>query len=102
MSERPSPARTVGLIEQALREQLQPERLDVLDDSAAHAGHADTGGRGHFRVRIVSTRFAGLGAVQRHRLVNAVLAPLWESDLHAVSITALSPDELTRRDSSVK
>ena len=96
MSERPASARTVVLIEQALREQLQPERLEVLDDSAAHAGHTESGGRGHFRVRIVSTRFAGLGAVQRHRLVNAVLAPLWDSHLHAVSITALSPDEFTK------
>jgi BolA family transcriptional regulator, general stress-responsive regulator len=91
----------VARIEQALREQLQPEGLEVADDSAAHAGHADTGGRGHFRVRIVSTRFAGLSAVQRHRLVNAALAPLWKTDLHAVSITALSPDESARRGKSV-
>lgn len=90
---RPHPSPTVIRIEQALRRALQPEQLEVLDDSAAHAGHAHTGGRGHFRVRLVSTRFTGLSALQRHRLVNDVLAPLWQSDLHAVSITALSPDE---------
>jgi BolA family transcriptional regulator, general stress-responsive regulator len=91
------PVHSVARIERALREQLTPERLEISDDSAAHAGHADSGGRGHFRVRIVSTRFAGLSAVQRHRLVNAALAPLWETDLHAVSITALSPDESAAR-----
>ena len=90
---RPHPTLTVVKIEQALRGALQPEQLEVIDDSAAHVGHADTGGRGHFRVRLVSTRFAGLSPLQRHRLVNDVLAPLWQSDLHAVSITALSPDE---------
>lgn len=88
----PAAPGSVARIEQALREQLQPEQLEVTDDSAAHAGHAHVGGRGHFRVRIVSTRFAGLSAVQRHRLVNAALARLWETDLHAVSITALSPE----------
>lgn len=97
----PADPGSVGRIEQALREQLQPEHLEVKDDSAAHAGHAHMGGRGHFRVRIVSTRFAGLSAVQRHRLVNAALARLWETDLHAVSITALTPDEPSGRKQSV-
>jgi stress-induced morphogen len=48
----------------------------------------------------VSTRFIGLGALQRHRLVNSVLAPLWQSDLHAVSITAQSPDEFAAHSKS--
>ena len=97
----PADPGSVGRIERALREQLHPEQLEVTDDSAAHAGHTHMAGRGHFRVRIVSTRFAGLSPVQRHRLVNAALARLWETDLHAVSITALSPDEPAGRNHSV-
>ncbi len=87
----------VARIERCLREQLHPERLQVLDDSQAHAGHAGAaGGKGHFRVSIVSTRFAGLSPVQRHRLVNQALGPLWDTDLHAVSITAMTSDEARR------
>jgi len=87
----------VARIEQCLRTALQPAQLQVRDDSAAHAGHAGAaGGKGHFRVRIVSERFAGLSAVQRHRLVNQALAPLWDGELHAVSISALTSDELKR------
>jgi len=93
MSAHGQPTTTLIRIEQALRQALQPQQLEVIDDSAAHVGHAGSGGRGHFRVRLVSTRFAGLSALQRHRLVNHVLAALWQTDLHAVSITALSPDE---------
>jgi len=87
----------VARIEHCLREALQPVELTVRDDSAAHAGHAGAAsGKGHFRVRIVSERFAGLSVLQRHRLVNQALAPLWDSDLHAVSISAFTSDELTK------
>lgn len=87
----------VTRIEQCLRQALQPEQLQIQDDSAAHAGHAGAaGGKGHFRVRIVSERFAGLSAVQRHRLVNQALAALWDSDLHALSISAFTLDELKK------
>jgi BolA protein len=87
----------VARIEHCLRERLHPEQLQVFDDSQAHAGHAGAGGgKGHFRVSIVSTRFAGLSPVQRHRLVNQALGALWETDLHAVSITAMTSEE-TRR-----
>ena len=87
----------VARIEQCLQHALQPQQLQVHDDSAAHAGHAGAaGGKGHFRVRIVSERFAGLSALQRHRLVNEALAPLWDSDLHAVSISAFTLDELKK------
>jgi BolA protein len=87
----------VARIEQRLREALQPQQLQVQDDSAAHAGHAGAAtGKGHFRVRIVSERFAGLTALQRHRLVNQALAALWDSDLHALSISALTSEELKK------
>jgi BolA protein len=87
---------TARRIEQLLREQLQPSELEVRDDSAAHAGHASAGGKGHFRLRIVSTSFAGLTPMQRHRRVYAVLAPLWERELHALSVEALAPEEAAR------
>jgi BolA protein len=88
-------AERLARIEQCLRAALQPQQIQVLDDSAAHAGHAGAaGGKGHFRVRIVSERFAGLSTLQRHRLVNQALSPLWDTDLHAVSIVAKTSDEL--------
>ena len=86
----------VARIEQCLREALRPSELQVHDDSAAHAGHAGAAsGKGHFRVRIVSECFAGRSVLQRHRLVNQALAALWDSDLHAVSISALTSSEST-------
>lgn len=92
-----SAVRRVARIEQCLREALQPSQLQVQDESAAHAGHAGAAsGKGHFKVRIVSECFAGMSALQRHRLVNQALAALWDSDLHAVSISALTSSELKK------
>ncbi|MGH8144493.1 MAG: BolA family protein [Steroidobacteraceae bacterium] len=87
---------TAVRIEQLLGEALQPVQLELHDDSAAHAGHRSSGGRGHFRLRIVSTRFTGLTALQRHRLVNEILAPLWDRELHAISVVAETPEEFPR------
>lgn len=67
----------------------------VVDDSHHHAGHATAGGAGHFRVRVVSDRFAGLRTLARHRLVYTASAPLMPQDIHALSITALTPAEST-------
>jgi BolA family transcriptional regulator, general stress-responsive regulator len=88
-------ASTARRIEQLLREQLRPVALEVRDESAAHAGHAGGGGKGHFRVRIVSTSFVGLTPLQRHRRIHAVLASLWQHELHALAMEALTPDEVT-------
>jgi len=63
---------------------------------AAHAGHASAGGKGHFRLRIVSTCFEGLKPLQRHRLVNETLAPLFETELHAVAMETLTPEEFDK------
>ncbi|MBB5190339.1 BolA protein [Silvimonas terrae] len=73
---------------------LEPETLIVHDDSAAHAGHAGSGGGGHFEVTIVAQAFAGLGKVARHRKVYALVADLMPARVHALSIKALTPDEL--------
>lgn len=73
---------------------LAPESLDIEDESALHAGHEGAkGGGGHYRLTIVSPRFAGLDSVARHRLVYQALGELMGSRVHALSITALSPDE---------
>ncbi|MFO1423720.1 MAG: BolA family protein [Candidatus Competibacteraceae bacterium] len=83
----------VALIEQRLRVALEPERLDIVDDSAAHAGHAGAREGGHFTVHIVSTAFAGKTPIQRHRLVHAAVADLMRREIHALSIRAWAPEE---------
>ena len=68
---------------------LAPSLVEVRDDSAAHAGHAGAREGGHFHVRIVSRKFAGLAPLARHRLVYAALAELMGRDIHALSIDAI-------------
>jgi BolA family transcriptional regulator, general stress-responsive regulator len=87
---------TAQRIEQLLQQRLMPSYLEVRDESAAHAGHAGNDGKGHFRLRIVSTCFAGLKPLQRHRLVNEVLSPLFATELHAVAMQTFTPDEFSR------
>lgn len=68
--------------------------VELIDDSHRHAGHEGArDGRGHFRVRIVSNAFAGLRPLQRHQLVYRSLGELMRTDIHALSITALTPEE---------
>ena len=77
-------------IEQRLRERLQPTALQVLDESAAHAGHAGALAEGsHIRVRIASPLFTSLGRVQRHRLVYDALQDFIDAGLHALAIELL-------------
>ena len=83
----------VTLIEQRLRAALDPTRLTITDDSAAHAGHAGAREGGHFTVHIVSTVFAGKTPIQRHRLVHAAVADLMRREIHALSIRAWTPEE---------
>lgn len=82
-------------MERKLREALRPERLEVLDESMRHAGHAQAGGGRdtHFRVRIVAAAFAGKSRVERHRMVNAAIRAAWNSGLHALAIDAKAPGE---------
>lgn len=71
--------------------------IEVIDDSHLHAGHAGArDGRGHFRVRIVAEAFTGLRPIQRHQLVYGSLRELMQTDIHALSITALTPVEADR------
>ena len=85
----------VALIEQRLRAALAPEQLQIVDDSAAHIGHAGAREGGHFTVHITSAAFIGKTLIQRHRLVNAAVADLMQREIHALSIQARTPEAAT-------
>jgi len=73
--------------------QLSPTALEIRDDSARHAGHAGAKSGGHYAVSIVATRFAGLSTMQRHRLVYDAVGDLVQQGIHALSISARTPEE---------
>ncbi|MCC5981022.1 MAG: BolA family transcriptional regulator [Oceanicaulis sp.] len=83
------------VIEDKLKAALQPLELTIIDDSAAHAGHAGSrpGGESHFTVDIVSEAFAGQSRIARHRLVNQALAEELTGPIHALVIRAKAPGE---------
>lgn len=89
----------MGAVADMIRERLQtafdPARLEVVDDSARHAGHAGAreAGESHFTVTVVSAAFTGMGRVERQRKVNQALAEVFAGGLHALSIRALAPGE---------
>ena len=87
-------AERVALIRERLESALQPDELEIVDDSRRHAGHAGArDGRGHFNVRILSRHFSGKKTVERHRMVYSALGSLMQTDIHALGVTALSPDD---------
>jgi BolA protein len=83
------------LIRSRLETAFSPQRLEVVDDSDRHAGHAGAseGGESHFNVAIVSAAFQGVGRVERQRRVNKALADAFVGGLHALSIRAMAPGE---------
>jgi BolA family transcriptional regulator, general stress-responsive regulator len=85
-------------IELKLKTALSPVALDVIDESANHAGHAGAreGGETHFRVRIVSASFEGLPRVDRQRRVYALLADELRERVHALALVTLTPAEAAR------
>ena len=91
--------RVADTIRQRLTAELAPSRLDLVDESAEHAGHASARpeGESHFRMLIVAATFAGKTRVERQRMVFAALGSLMHTDIHAISITALTPDEARER-----
>jgi BolA protein len=74
---------------------LEPLALDLVDESEQHRGHAGyrEGGNTHWRLSIVSPRFAGKPTVARHRMVYQALGELMQHPIHALAITARSPEE---------
>lgn len=84
----------VAMIQSRLEAELAPTHLEIIDDSAAHAGHAGARqGGGHFSALIVSAAFEGKNPVQRHQLVYRVLGEMMRAEIHALSIKALTPSE---------
>ena len=85
-------------IETLLREALEAEYVEVVDESHLHAGHAGAAsGAGHFRARIVSAKFDGVRPVARQRLVFAALGDLMQTDIHALSMQTLTPEQWRRQ-----
>ena len=87
-----------NIIQEKLTAALQPVRIDVVDESHLHAGHAGApaGGNSHFRVEIVAQSFDGLSRVERQRLVYQILAEELRGGVHALALTTRSPDEDAR------
>ncbi len=94
MTQGSAPGSRVERIRAVVQDALHPVLLEIRDDSAAHVGHAGGGGKGHFRLVIVSELFSGKSLLQRHRLVHEALASLLESDIHALVLSTKAPDEL--------
>jgi len=86
-------------IREKLTKGLAPLRLEIIDESHRHSGHAGVsaseGGETHFRVEIVSAGFAGRSRVDRQRLVYGLLSEEMNNPIHALSIAAQTPDEAT-------
>ncbi|MEA3046353.1 MAG: BolA family transcriptional regulator, ral stress-responsive regulator [Sphingomonadales bacterium] len=82
-------------IDQRLRAALAPSRLEVINDSARHHGHAgdDGSGESHFTVEIEAAAFAGMTRLERQRAVNAALGGLMKERIHALAIRASAPGE---------
>ena len=87
--------RVGDLITRKLTEAFRPESLRLVDESHRHEGHAGhrPGGESHFRLYIVSEAFRGKSRVERHRMINAVLAAELEGGVHALAIHAAAPGE---------
>jgi len=86
-------------IEKKLQDIFKPDRLDVINESHLHAGHAggfDGAGETHFRVRIMSQSFAGKSRIERHRAVNETLKAELASGVHALAVEPAAPGEPVR------
>ncbi|MDO9212966.1 MAG: BolA family protein [Methylococcales bacterium] len=85
---------TTDTIRRLLTEAIKPDTLEIIDNSAAHAGHAGArSGGGHYNVTIVAEMFEGKSLVQRHQLIYQALGDMMKQQIHALGINALSPSE---------
>ena len=85
-------AESLEEIRKRLATAFAPSVLEVFDEGHKHAGHANAG-KGHYRIRIVSTVFAGMPMLKRHRAIYASLGELMDNGIHALSIDAHPPSE---------
>ena len=82
------------MIKERLEKELTPKQIDITDESHLHAGHAGAAsGGGHFNVTIISDQFAGKSTIERHRMVYLAIDDLMRTEIHALSIKALTPEE---------
>ena len=72
---------------------LAPTSLEIIDESAMHAGHAGNGGGAHFKLKLTSSHFCNKSQIMRHRLIYDVLSDLIPNQLHALSIEARATDD---------
>lgn len=90
---------TADTIRQKLEEAFKPELIEIIDHSAAHAGHAGNKGGGHYYVTLVSSQFEDKSMVQRHQLVYQALGGMMKDEIHALGINALTPSENSKGNS---
>ena len=84
----------VAAIRERLTKELQPSSLDIVDESHLHAGHPGAAsGAGHFAVNIVADVFSNKSLIERHRMVYQAVNDLMRTEIHALSIKALTPEE---------
>lgn len=74
---------------------LQPTCLEIQDESANHAGHKGNNGGGHFKLIMTSSHFSGKSHIMRHRIIYQILSDLIPNKIHALSIHAIAPDDIT-------
>ena len=84
---------TSTIIRQKLEQALKPDLIEIIDHSAAHAGHAGNKGGGHYNVTLVSEQFEGKSLVQRHQMIYQILGDMMKDEIHALGINALTPSE---------
>lgn len=85
----------IETLRERLLDALEPELLEIEDESHLHAGHTGArDGRGHFRVTVVANVFEGQSRIQRHRIVYDAVGDLMDTDVHALSIQAMAPGEI--------
>ena len=83
-------------IETAIRAVLDIHHIEIIDDSAKHAGHQQNSGGGHYNAFIISDSFEGKSLIQRHRLVYNALGEMMTNDIHAFSMKTLTVDEFKK------
>jgi BolA protein len=82
-----------------IEDALKPASLDVIDESAQHAGHmlhpggVEPRGETHFRIKVVAAAFVGKSRLERHRIVNALVEAELKGGVHALAIEARAPGE---------
>jgi BolA protein len=84
----------IARLRATLERELSPVALEIIDDSAKHAGHAGAREGGHFRVALVAEAFRGRSQIERHRIVYSAVAGLMGRDIHALNILARTPEEV--------